>query len=99
TRSKRDWSSDVCSSDLLPFDLAVDDLDEHAELLVGSIAGAVADAEAPHVVLLSSGGADLSEGTGPITGLHQMEVALRATGTVLKIGRASCRERRKNSRR
>src|SRR5699024_4827392 len=68
---------------LLPFDLTVDDLDEHAELLVGSIAGAVADAEAPHVVLLSSGGADLSEGTGPITGLHQMEVALRATGTVL----------------
>lgn len=68
---------------LLPFDLTTDDLDEHAERLIESIAGAVADADVPHVVLLSSGGADLAEGTGPITGLHRMEVALRATGTVL----------------
>ncbi len=60
---------------LLPFDLTVDDLDEHADRLVESIAGAVADADVPHVVLLSSGGADLVEGTGPITGLHLMEAA------------------------
>ena len=68
---------------LLPFDLTVDDLDEHADRLVESIAGAVADADVPHVVLLSSGGADLVEGTGPITGLHLMEAALKSTGTVL----------------
>ena len=68
---------------LLPFDLTVDALDDHAERLIESIAGAVAYAGVPHVVLLSSGGADLAEGTGPIAGLHRMEVALRATGTVL----------------
>ena len=33
--------------------------------------------------MLSSGGADLSEGTGPILGLHHMEQALAQTGTVL----------------
>ncbi|MFT3943056.1 MAG: NAD(P)H-binding protein [Ancrocorticia sp.] len=68
---------------LLPFDLTVNDLDEHAERLTSSIAGAVADAKVPHVVMLSSGGADLAEGTGPITGLHLLEDALRATGTTL----------------
>ncbi|WIY82237.1 NmrA family NAD(P)-binding protein [Propionimicrobium sp. PCR01-08-3] len=68
---------------LLPFDLTTNDLNEHTERLVESIAGAVAGAAVPHVVLLSSGGADLAEGTGPIAGLHCAEVALRATGTVL----------------
>lgn len=68
---------------LLPFDLAADDLDDHAARLIASIAGAVADANVPHVVMLSSAGADLAEGTGPITGLYGLEQALRATGTVL----------------
>lgn len=68
---------------LLPFDLTVDDLDAHANRLISSVAGAVVDAAAPHVVMLSSGGADLAEGTGPITGLHRLEEALRSTGTTL----------------
>lgn len=68
---------------LLPFDLTVDDLDEHADRLVASISGAVADARVPYVVMLSSGGADLAEGTGPITGLHRLEEALHATGTTV----------------
>lgn len=68
---------------LLPFDLTADDLDDHAERLIASIAGAVADANVPHVVMLSSGGADIAEGTGPITGLYGLEQALRASGTVL----------------
>jgi len=68
---------------LLPFDLTVDDLDAHADTLIASIAGAVADRRVPHVVMLSSGGADLAEGTGPITGLHQLERALLATGTTV----------------
>lgn len=68
---------------LLPFDLTADDLDEHADGLITAIAGAVADEQVPHVVMLSSGGADLAEGTGPITGLHRLEKALRATGTTL----------------
>lgn len=68
---------------LLPFDLTVDDLDAHARTLIDSIAGAVAGQHVPHVVMLSSGGADLPDGTGPIAGLHQLEQALRATGTTL----------------
>ncbi|GII95881.1 NmrA family NAD(P)-binding protein [Sinosporangium siamense] len=68
---------------LLPFDLNVDDLDAHADRLIGSIAGAVADQRVPHVVMLSSGGADLAEGTGPIAGLHRLEQALLGAGTTL----------------
>lgn len=68
---------------LLPFDLTADDLDAHADRLIASIAGAVADQKVPHVVMLSSGGADLAEGTGPITGLHRLEQALLTTGTTL----------------
>ena len=68
---------------LLPFDLTVDNLDAHADALIGSIVGAVADRRVPHVVMLSSGGADLAEGTGPITGLHRLEQALLVSGTTL----------------
>lgn len=68
---------------MLPFDLTAADPDAHAESLVKSIAGAVADAGVPHVAMLSSGGADLAEGTGPIVGLHRLEQALRSTGTTL----------------
>jgi uncharacterized protein YbjT (DUF2867 family) len=52
------------------------------------IAGAVKDAGVPHVVLLSSVGADLPAGTGPIKGLHYAENALRKTGTTLSAIRA-----------
>lgn len=68
---------------LLPFDLTAADLDAHADSLVSSIAGAVAKARVPYVVMLSSGGADLPAGTGPIVGLHRLEQALLATGTTL----------------
>ncbi len=68
---------------LLPFDLTADDLDAYADELIASIAGAVADARVPHVVMLSAGGADLADGTGPITGLHRLEQALLATGTTV----------------
>ncbi len=68
---------------LLPFDLTVTDVDAHADTLITSIAGAVADQQVPHVVMLSSAGADRAEGTGPITGLHRLEQALLSTGTVL----------------
>ena len=65
---------------LLPFDFTVDDLDAYADAVTTSVAGAVADSGIPHVVMLSSGGADLPDGTGPIAGMHRMEQALRATG-------------------
>ncbi|MGO1562699.1 MAG: NmrA family NAD(P)-binding protein [Actinomycetaceae bacterium] len=67
---------------LLPFDLGAADLDAQAEALACSIAGAVDDAGVPRVVMLSSGGADLAGGTGPIAGLYLLEEALRAV-TVL----------------
>src|SRR5262249_25624206 len=54
-----------------------------------AIAGAVKASGVPHVVLLSSLGADLPAGTGPIKGLHYLENALRATGTRVTAIRAS----------
>jgi uncharacterized protein YbjT (DUF2867 family) len=52
------------------------------------IAGAVKAAGVPHVVLLSSVGADLDHGNGPVQGLCYLENALRATGTRLTAVRA-----------
>lgn len=54
-----------------------------------AIAGAVRAASVPHVVMLSSIGADLPAGTGPIRGLYVLEEALRATGATLSAVRAS----------
>ncbi|WP_433796052.1 NAD(P)H-binding protein [Actinoplanes sp. CA-252034] len=48
-----------------------------------TIAGAVTDSGVPHVVLLSSFGADLPAGTGPIRWLHHLENLLRNTGAVV----------------
>jgi uncharacterized protein YbjT (DUF2867 family) len=54
-----------------------------------AIAAAVKASEVPHVVMLSSLGADLESGTGLIGLLHYLENALRATGTRLTAIRAS----------
>ncbi|GIE31170.1 nucleoside-diphosphate sugar epimerase [Actinoplanes italicus] len=51
--------------------------------MADSIAAAVADSGVPHVVMLSSFGADLAEGTGPIRWLHHLENRLRDTGAVV----------------
>ena len=53
-----------------------------------SIAGAVKASGVPHVVMLSSIGADLAAGNGPIKGLHYLENALRAAGVKLTAVRA-----------
>jgi uncharacterized protein YbjT (DUF2867 family) len=53
-----------------------------------SIASAVKANSVPHVVILSSIGADLEAGTGPIRGLHYLEKVLNATGTKLTAVRA-----------
>lgn len=68
---------------MMPFDLTAHDLDGYAAQVTRSVASAVRMAGVPHTVLLSSGGADQSEGTGPILGLHAMEQALGRTGTTL----------------
>jgi uncharacterized protein YbjT (DUF2867 family) len=51
--------------------------------MADSIATAVAASGVPHVVMLSSVGADLPEGTGPIRWLHHLENRLRETGVLL----------------
>ena len=51
--------------------------------LADSIAAAVADSGIRHVVALSSVGADLAEGTGPIRWLHHLEHRLSGTGAVV----------------
>lgn len=73
---------------LLPFDPSAADF--HAEIgaMVASITGAVGDSEVPHVVALSSWGAELPADTGPIVGLHHFENQLRATGTTVTALRA-----------
>lgn len=53
-----------------------------------SIAAAVAKAKVPHVVLLSSVGAQHAEGNGPILALHHAEKEIAATGTKLTAIRA-----------
>ena len=53
-----------------------------------AIAAAVKESGVPHVVILSSIGADLAEGTGPIKGLHYLEKVLKATGVKLTAIRA-----------
>ncbi|WP_166356185.1 NmrA family NAD(P)-binding protein [Phytoactinopolyspora limicola] len=57
--------------------------------LIDSIAGAVRDSGVPHVVMLSSIGAHLPAGTGPIRWLHHLENELRDTGTVLTAVRSA----------
>jgi len=66
---------------LLPPNFASVNILEDQKKLGATIAAAVKAAHLPHVVMLSSIGADLAEGTGPIKGLHHFEIALRASGT------------------
>jgi uncharacterized protein YbjT (DUF2867 family) len=74
---------------LLPPDYAAPDFYAYQRKTADTIAGAVKASGVPHVVLLSSIGADVGEGNGPIKGLHYFENALRATGTKLTSIRAS----------
>jgi uncharacterized protein YbjT (DUF2867 family) len=73
---------------LLPPNFAAPDFYAYQRQLADQIAAAVKTSGVPHVVLLSSVGADLAEGTGPIKGLHYAENVLRKTGTTLTAVRA-----------
>lgn len=73
---------------LLPFDVTAPDIRAQERAQVAAIAAAVADSAVPHVTVLSSAGADLTEGTGPIVGLHHLEEALRATGATVSAVRS-----------
>ncbi|BAL90019.1 hypothetical protein AMIS_47990 [Actinoplanes missouriensis 431] len=57
--------------------------DEAHRGLAASIAAAVEASGVPHVVLLSSWGAHLAAGTGPIRWLHHLENLLNATGATV----------------
>ena len=57
--------------------------------LAGAIAAAVRASKLPHVVLLSSVGAQHQDGTGPIRALHVAERELAATGAVVTAIRAA----------
>ena len=63
-----------------PPDAATTHFVEDKRKLTAAFAQAVKDAAVPHVVLLSSIGAQHPDGTGPIAGLHDIEAALAATG-------------------
>ncbi|MEO8126532.1 MAG: NmrA family NAD(P)-binding protein, partial [Bryobacteraceae bacterium] len=73
---------------LMPPDATAQDFYGAQRQTADAIAGGVADSPVPYVVMLSSIGAELAEGTGPIKGLHYMEGVLRGTGVKLIAVRA-----------
>ncbi|MFO0550662.1 MAG: NmrA family NAD(P)-binding protein [Polyangiaceae bacterium] len=73
---------------LLPPSFTAPDFYAYQRETGGAIASAVKESGVPHVALLSSIGADISEGNGPIKGLFHLENGLRATGTKLTAIRA-----------
>jgi uncharacterized protein YbjT (DUF2867 family) len=73
---------------LLPPNFQAADFFAAQKKTADSIASAVKTSGVRHVVMLSSIGANLPSGTGPIRGLHYLENALRATGTILSAVRA-----------
>ena len=74
---------------LLPADFSWSDVGAGQRKLADAIAQAVKQSGVPLVVLLSSLGAELPSGTGPIKGLHYLENKLRETGTKLVAIRAA----------
>src|SRR5690349_6425184 len=62
---------------------------EENRTVVTSLAAAVKAAKVPHVVLLSSIGAQHATGTAPVQSVHHAEEALAATGTALTAVRAA----------
>lgn len=68
---------------LIPPNFGVDDFKAYQRKLSDRIGAAVEKSKVPHVVLLSSIGADRKEGLGPIAGLNYLEGVLQKTGTKL----------------
>jgi uncharacterized protein YbjT (DUF2867 family) len=74
---------------LIPPDYTALDLFASQRRIADAVASAVRDSGVPHVVLLSSMGAELPTGTGPIKGLRYFEERLGDTGTTLTALRAA----------
>lgn len=62
---------------MIPPDLANPDYSAYQDKVTGAIASALEKGAPAHIVALSSFGADKSEKTGPIAGLHRMEERLK----------------------
>lgn len=65
---------------MIPPYLTARDVRAEGRKTVRAISAALLATSPAHVVALSSGGADLSDGTGPILSMHDLEQALDATG-------------------
>jgi uncharacterized protein YbjT (DUF2867 family) len=74
---------------LVPPQYAADDLIAAQKVVSDALAAAVRQSGVPHVVLLSSLGAQHAQGTGPIRSLHESEAALRRAAKNLTILRAA----------
>jgi uncharacterized protein YbjT (DUF2867 family) len=68
---------------LLPPGIQVTRFIAYQRRTADAIAAAIRNSGVPYVVLLSSVGADLAEGTGALKGLHYFENVVRATGVRL----------------
>ncbi len=67
---------------LVPPSMSAPDFAAYQDGVTKALVDAVAQAKVPHVVLLSSVGAQHPAGTGPIAGLHRAERALQAVAGV-----------------
>jgi uncharacterized protein YbjT (DUF2867 family) len=74
---------------LLPFDPTGADIADRQARMVDAIAGAVDDAQVPHVVMLSSLGADAAGGPRILRWLHALEDGLRSTAAVVSTVRCT----------
>lgn len=74
---------------LLPFDSTGTDIADHQARMVDAITGAVADAQVPRVVLLSSLGADSADGPDILRWLHALEDGLRSTAALVSTVRCT----------
>jgi uncharacterized protein YbjT (DUF2867 family) len=63
---------------MIPPEMQTNDYRGYQERVVAAYATAIADTKVPYVVTLSSVGADLTEKSGPILGLHHLETKLNA---------------------
>ena len=63
---------------LIPPEMRTNDYRGYQEKIVAAYAAAIAEAKVPYIVTLSSVGADLTEKSGPILGLHNLETKLNA---------------------
>jgi uncharacterized protein YbjT (DUF2867 family)/predicted enzyme related to lactoylglutathione lyase len=73
---------------LLPPNFMAPDFYAYQRKVADAIGQAVKASGVRHVVMLSSVGADLESGNGPIRGLHYLEKVLRGTGVTLTAIRA-----------